>query len=258
MDWITVPHDNVQLRVLVVIDSWLCNITKETNNWNDFRRKIDWRVKLGKLPDSMCARKCFLNSRKWLYKAECFITLAGNCTLCALRVSLFYFSLSLTSRNPAKDFHFFLRGFARLTKLWKQLGVHFEKPFFLPPPQTFYLRRSVLEGGGRESSYIIWYKERSLLFPGIWRKLRFFCFESSAHARQLSIETLGQTTPLCSTSWHNSVVFCGMVLPDCYENEIINSWKHNAVHLHERYKTVNFVCTLYLCVPCAILTANGS
>jgi len=152
----------------------VCNIIKEPNHSKHIRWKICWRMKSGRLPDSMCTRKCFSYSRKWLHKAECFITLVGYCTLCALRVSLFYFSLFLTSRNPAKDFHFFLRGFARLTKLWKQLGVHFEKTFFLPPPQAFYLRWGVVEGGG--SSYIIWYKERSLLFPGIWRKLRFYCF----------------------------------------------------------------------------------
>ena len=125
----------------------VCNIIKEPNHSKHIRWKICWRMKSGRLPDSMCTRKCFSYSRKWLYKAECFITLVGNCTLCALRVSLFYFSLSLTSRNPAKDFHFFLRGFARLTKLWKQLGVHFEKTFFLPPPQAFYLRWGVVEGG---------------------------------------------------------------------------------------------------------------
>lgn len=95
----------------------------------------------------LCTRKWFSNSCKSLYDSEGFIILVANCTLCALRVSLFYFSLSLTSRNPPKDFHFFLRRFARLTKLWKQLGLHSEKAFSPPPTQTFHLGRGVVGVG---------------------------------------------------------------------------------------------------------------
>jgi len=156
--WIYVAQDNVQVRVLVDVDSF-----------KHIRWKICWRMKSGRLPDFMCTRKCFSYIRKWLYKAECFITLVGNCTLCALRVSLFYFSLSLTSRNPAKDFHFFLRGFARLTKLWKQLGVHFEKTFF--PSSTPSLLSPLGCGGGGRGHLPILYDIRkghfcSLVFEG--------------------------------------------------------------------------------------------
>jgi hypothetical protein len=56
-----------------------------------------------------------------------------RCVICALWVSLFRsFSLSQI-RKPSNRFPFFLLRFARLTKLWKQTGVYFEKTFLLHP-----------------------------------------------------------------------------------------------------------------------------